>query len=278
MSEQFDGGLRTRALRVGIVNLMPRLETYEPSLCRLFQASEVAVEPVWIRLGSHGYTSSDPRHLEAHYVAYDRAIRVAPLDGLVLTGAPVEKLSLGEVRYWPELSELLDDARQNCSGTLGICWGGMALAEREGLTKEVYPRKIFGLFEHAFTERAAAAFGMHGPSFLCPQSRFAGFSREAARAADADGRIRLLAEGGDAGPTLLQSIDGRVVMHLGHPEYEASRLGYEWRRDEAAGLTDVAPPYGYDLATDRPYADWGPDSAEFMRAWLRRLRHSTPLD
>jgi homoserine O-succinyltransferase len=80
-----------------------------------------------------------------------------------------------------------------------------------------------------------------------------------------------LGDGGDAGPTLLASADGRVVMHLGHPEYDAPRLGFEWRRDQAAGRTDVDPPRGYDLEADRPLRAWRDDSAAFVRGWLGRL-------
>jgi homoserine O-succinyltransferase len=260
-----------RTLRIGVVNLMPRLETYEPSLRALFASSGRAVEPVWIRLATHAYRSSDPEHLAAHYRSYERALGDGPLDGLVLTGAPVEHLPLAEVRYWPELSRLLDDARARLPGTLGICWGAMALAEREGVRREVFARKVFGVFHHATTPYAGALLGLDGDAFACPQSRFAGFEHAEVAQAERAGRVMLLGDGGEAGPTLLATPDGRVVMHLGHPEYDAPRLGYEWRRDAAAGRTDVDPPRGYDLERDRPELDWSGDSAAFMRGWLDRL-------
>lgn len=276
MTERADGIRVRRPLRVGVINLMPRLETYEPSLRRLFAASGEDVAFVGIRLATHGYSSSDPAHLSANYVGYDAALATAPLDGLVLTGAPVETLPLRDVRYWSELSEVLDHARHACASTLGICWGAIALAEREGLKKSIYSRKVFGLFRHDVAGDARRSLDLGSRSFHCPQSRFAGFSSREALASHEDGRVRLLAEGGDAGPTLLASVDGRVVMHLGHPEYDLSRLGYEWRRDEAAGRTDVDPPEGYDLANDRPVVDWQQDSASFMAAWLRRVREPQP--
>lgn len=265
------GGEETARVRVGVINLMPRLETYEPSLLALFAASGVAVEPVWVRLESHAYRSSDPAHLAAHYRSYDRVRAEGPIDGLLLTGAPVEHLPLSEVRYWPELSTILDDARASLAGTLGICWGAMALGEREGLRKDVFARKIFGVFEHALTPAARGHLGLEGATFACPQSRFAGFDRDELARGEADGRVVSLGDGGDAGPTLLATADGRVTMHLGHPEYDADRIGYEWRRDRAAGRTDVDPPRGYDVDVDRPAFDWAHDSAAFARGWLRRL-------
>ncbi|MBM4358294.1 MAG: homoserine O-succinyltransferase [Deltaproteobacteria bacterium] len=269
-----DAGRETsggRALRVGVVNLMPRLETYEPSLRALFAASGHAVEPVWIRLATHAYRSSDPAHLDAHYRSYERAQEDGVLDGLLLTGAPVEHLPLAEVRYWPELSQLLDDARDRLRGTLGICWGAMALAEREGVRKAVFARKVFGVYRHTTSSHAKELLGLDGPEFACPQSRFAGFDRAETEQAERAGRVLTLGDGSDAGPTLLATPDGAVMMHLGHPEYDASRLGFEWRRDAAAGRTDVDPPRGYDLERDRPELDWSSDSAAFLRGWLDRL-------
>jgi homoserine O-succinyltransferase len=261
-----------RPLRIGVVNLMPRLETYEPNLLGWFAASGCVVEPRWIRLSSHSYRSSDPAHLAARYVSYERATDGGGLDGLVLTGAPIEHLQLAEVRYWPELSELLDDARRTIRGTLGICWGAMALGEREGLRKELYARKVFGVFEHEVQGESGASLGVAGRRFACPQSRFAGFARASVAAAEREGRVRLIGDGGVAGPTLLATPDDRVVLHLGHPEYDPSRLGFEWHRDQAAGRTDVDPPWGWDLSRDAPTLDWRSDSAAFARGWLEGLR------
>ncbi len=256
-------------VRVGVVNLMPRLETYEPSLRALFAAAGVPVSPVWIRLRTHVYRSSDPAHLAAHYVDFDAALAEGPLDGLLLTGAPVEHLPVTEVRYWPELDARLRAARAAGTGILGICWGAMALAEQAGLAKEVYPRKVFGQFEHQNTPAAAELLGLSGAGFVAPQSRFAGFSSAEVERAERAGQIRLLADAPGAGPTLLATTDARVFMHLGHPEYDLDRLGYEWARDRAAGRADVDPPVGY--VDDAPTRDWRGDSAAFMRAWLETL-------
>ncbi len=262
-------------LRVGVVNLMPRLETYEPSLVSLATRTHEAGSPevalVWLRLATHGYRSSDPAHLAARYVSYEKALADRPLDGVLLTGAPVEHLPLSEVRYWPELSELLDHATEASRSVLGICWGAMALGEREGLRKSVFARKVSGVFEHRVPARGEAALPLGSRSFVCPHSRFAGFERDEVERAQADGRLVCVGDAGDAGPAVLATPNARVVMHLGHPEYDDSRLPYEWARDQAAGRTDVGPPEGYDLSSGRPVRDWTHDSVAFFRAWLARL-------
>jgi homoserine O-succinyltransferase len=80
---------RGPALRIGIINIMPRMEEYEANLLAPLAEHPVLVEPVLVRLRSHGYGSSDHSHLDRFYRDFDDVIADAPLDGLILTGAPV---------------------------------------------------------------------------------------------------------------------------------------------------------------------------------------------
>jgi homoserine O-succinyltransferase len=59
-----------RALRIGILNIMPSAETYEFSLLHPLGRSVLQIEPVWIRLHTHAYSSSDIRHLENFYIHF----------------------------------------------------------------------------------------------------------------------------------------------------------------------------------------------------------------
>ena len=58
-------------------------------------------------------------------------------------------------------------------------------------------------------------------------------------------------------------------MHLGHPEYEASRLVHEWERDRALGRTDVERPSNFD--PDRPRNLWRSHRNALFSEWLRSL-------
>ena len=62
----------------------------------------------------------------------------APLDGLILTGAPVEEMKYEDVHYWEEIVKILTYAKQNITSTFGICWGGLALAKMLDIEKEMY--------------------------------------------------------------------------------------------------------------------------------------------
>ena len=61
------------ALRIGIVNIMPRAETYEPFIARPLARAASPVALAWIRLRSHPYSSSDATHIDQNYVPYEEA-------------------------------------------------------------------------------------------------------------------------------------------------------------------------------------------------------------
>lgn len=225
-------------LRIGIINVMPKLEAYEPYLLAPFAALPELVEPVFLRLETHGYASSDAAHLERFYRTYAEA---GDLDGLVLTGAPVEELAFEDVHYWRELAGILQNARSNVACTLGLCWGGLALGALAGVEKVVFPRKLFGVFAH---QPLTPLLGER--PFLCAHSRHSGVDARSIENAERRGDVRLLARGEETGHALFETPDERWLAHLGHPEYEGERLAYEWERDRALGRTDVPPPANFD--------------------------------
>src|SRR5512141_1515973 len=174
-----------RPLRIGIITLMPQAELYACHLLYPLGRSVIQVEPVWIRLEGHQYKSSDKEHLKRYYVSFHDAIAEQPLDGLILTGAPVEELPFEQVTYWKELTTILRFARSNIPSTLGICWGALALAKMLEIEKMIYPMKVFGVFETRNLDPSHPITGDSDDEFLCPQSRHAGIDDLALeRAAD----------------------------------------------------------------------------------------------
>jgi len=257
-------------VRVGIINVMPRAESYESYLLRPLLAAGFAVEPVWIRLESHVYTSSDLERVRSRYVTFAEATEQAPLDGVILTGAPVEELAFEEVRYFPELRAILTQPRRSQVSTLGLCWGGLALGHLLGLPKVSFERKLFGVFEQQRLEPTHALTRGLGESFPCAHSRHSGIpDAELERARDT-GVVQLLAYGSETGYTIFESRDGLFLAHLGHPEYPARRLLEEWQRDVALGRDGIEAPQHYDTA--EPQATWTPHCDQLFANWLTRLR------
>jgi len=265
-----------RPLRIGILNIMPKAETYEFNILSPMGQSILQIIPVWIRLRNHEYASSDQKHLARHYLPFDWAYAIAALDALVITGAPVEELSFSQVTYWEEIRGIIDMARQSVASILGICWGGLALAQYLGIEKVNYPKKLFGVYPvRRLVERHPIVGGLDDV-FACPMSRHAGISDAAAEAAAAEGKIRLLARGDRGGYAIFETPDHGMVMHLGHQEYNTGRLLDEAERDRKAGRADVGPLEGLDPSA--PLNSWRANRNVFFDSWIKFVYLATPFD
>jgi homoserine O-succinyltransferase len=239
-------------VRIGIINIMPRMEEYEASLLAPLAEHDELVEPVFVRLRTHGYGSSDHTHLDRFYQEFDRVIAGAPLDGLIVTGAPVEELPFEDVHYFRELEAILRYARGHIAVTMGLCWGGMLLGKLLGIGKRALPRKLFGVFED---QVLVGSHDLVPPgAFPCAHSRHSGVVEADVEAAVRDGIVRPLSRGAQSGTSLFETTDRRYVAHLGHPEYNGERLAFEWVRDRALGRRDVHPPANFDA--DAPVTTW----------------------
>lgn len=251
-----------RPLRIGILNIMPKAEEYEFNLLFPLGRSILQIVPVWIRLQSHNYTHAAQDHLEDNYVSYDKAVKQGALDGLILTGAPVEEKPFEEVHYWDEIRGILRHARREVCSTLGICWGGLALARHIGIEKVNVKRKLFGLYETKNLVPNHPITGGLDDVFWNPQSRHAGIPDPVLERAARRNKVRLLAHSGKAGYTIFETPDHRFVMHLGHHEYNANRLVTEANRDRKHGRKDVGPPLNFDLTN--PTNRWRANRNEFL--------------
>lgn len=265
-------GSGARRLRIGIINIMPRLEDYERYLLAPLARAPHAVEPVFIRLASHRHQSSDHEHLARFYRPFDAAVRDAPLDGLIVTGAPVEELAFDEVHYFAELAEILRHARTAITTTLGLCWGGLALGHLVGVGKRGFARKLFGVFDDRVlvADHDLLAAG----AFPCAHSRHAGVDEAELEQAALAGEVRPLSRGEHTGYSMFETTDRRYVAHIGHPEYDAARLAFEWHRDRALGRTDVDSPAGLD--PDAPSTTWVDHRDGVFSGFVARLAAAAP--
>lgn len=264
-----------RAMRIGILNIMPEAESYEFSLLFHLGRSIIQVEPIWIRLKTHAYTSTNRLHIKKYYLTFEESIAGAHLDGLIVTGAPVEEIHFGEVTYWKEIEEILRYARRHIASTLGICWGGLALAKILGIEKEVYSRKLFGAFEVRNLDYTHPVTGEMDDIFWCPQSRFSGIADSVLEKEASKGTVNLLAHSDKAGYIIFESCDKKFLMHLGHHEYDAKRLVEEYLRDKKRGRHDVLPPENIDC--EKPVNRWRAHGLEFFTQWIKYVYSTSPF-
>ena len=263
-----------RPLRIGIMNIMPFGEQYEFNLLHPLGLSIIQVDPVWIQLQSHAYKTSDRNHIEDLYVSYEAATRDENLDGLIVTGAPVEHLEFEEVKYWDEVREIMLDAKLKYPNTLGICWGALALGYLEGIEKINYSQKLFGVFELKNLAPRHPITGAMDDVFWCPQSRVAGNDDQVMEEAAAGGIVNLLAHGSGCGYVIYETPDHRYLMHVGHPEYNSQRLVYETLRDR--GKPEVPPPANFDA--DNPLNSWRSHRNTFFTQWLKYCYMQVSID
>ena len=184
-----------RPLRIGILNIMPLGKQYEFNLLHPLGLSPLQIEPIWIRLKSHSYRTWDLEHLKNLYVHWEDAMSPTPLDGLIITGAPVEHLPFEEVHYWKELANLIEEAKLKCASTLGLCWAGFAMAYMAGVDKKIFNKKLFGVYPMRSLVPGHSLMGTQDDEFFCPQSRHAGLPDIEMEKAEQKGKLRLLAHG-----------------------------------------------------------------------------------
>lgn len=264
-----------RALRIGILNIMPEAETYEYSLMFPLGRTLIQIEPIWIKLKNHKYKSTDKHHLRELYVTFEEAVSKKHLDGLLLTGAPIESIAFEEITYWKELEKIIAYAKNNIASTLGLCWGGLALAKTMGIEKTVFPKKMFGVFKLENICRNHPVTGDLDDEFMCPVSSHSGILPKTLEAEHKNGNVNLLARTKEGYYVIFESSDKKFLIHLGHPEYEADRLVEEYRRDMAKGRKDVEPPENVVLSN--PINRWRSHCLEFYSQWIKHVYETTPF-
>ncbi|MDA3938460.1 MAG: homoserine O-succinyltransferase [Spirochaetia bacterium] len=265
-----------RPLRIAILNIMPEANTYEYNILFPIGRAIIQIEPVWIRLKTHAYKSTSKEHLDELYISFEEAIKYKGLDGLIITGAPVEEKSFKDVWFWDELSGILDYAKDNIASTLGICWGGLALANYIGIDKMLFDKKLFGVYPLDNIDRNNRITGDLDDVFMSPQSRHAGISDKVLEAERDKGNISLLAHSDEAGYVIFETTDKSFIMHLGHPEYETDRLVNEYKRDLAKGRPDVPMPLNLNI--NDPKNNWRGHSLEFFQQWVKDVYIRTPYE
>ncbi len=248
---------------VGVVNIMPQADKYEKNIENCFVGLPYQTELVWVRLKNHKYSSTPKNHLKSNYVVFDSA--VTKIDKLIITGAPVETYDYSEITYWKELEDIFAYCIRHKIAVLGLCWGGLAVAEILGIEKYNFDKKLFGVFESKDLSLGKLT-NTKDLKFYCPQSRFAGIKNNVFENAVNNGTVIPLAFSEDAGYFIFQSKDKLLAAHLGHPEYHKERLVLEYLRDKEKASVNIEPPK--NLNCDNPKNLWKKHRNLFFYYWL----------
>ena len=238
-----------RPIEIAILNLMPTKIETETQLIRLLSNSPLQVKITLIGTESYVGKNTPLLHLQKFYKTFSE-VRNERFDGMIITGAPVEHLDFEDVKYWKELCEIFDFARNNVQSTIFICWGAQAaLHYYYGINKYPLDEKLFGIFKHTKYVKYDPLLKGTDDFFYMPHSRHSNIHPEEFKKAK---DLLLLAGSDKTGVSIARSENGRQIYFMGHMEYDTLTLKNEYERDLKKGL-EIHKPENYfigDSMTD----------------------------
>lgn len=256
-----------RPLRIAVLNLMPLKLMTETDLLRLISNTPLQINLDLVDVGTHVSRNTPREHIETFYKRFDD-IKGDCYDGLIITGAPVEKVEFEQVDYWQELTEVFEWAKHHVTSTIYICWAAFAgLYYHYGIAKHVLDRKISGVFTHRLKDRRNPIFRGFDDTFEVPHSRF---SQLDADEINRHGSLTILADSEESGVYMVMARGGREFFITGHSEYSPLTLDFEYHRDLEKGLNPAVPANYYidDDPSNEPLVRWRSHANLLFTNWL----------
>ena len=263
-----------RPLKILILNLMPTKIDTETQLSRLLGNTPLQVEIELIRTSTHKSKNTSEEHLLAFYKEFSD-VKDSYYDGMIITGAPVEKLEFDEVEYWEELKEIMKWTKTHVHSTLHICWGAQAaLYYHYGINKQMMDKKLSGVYKHTVDYKRSRLFRGFDDEFYVPHSRYTTVRREDIENVP---MLKILASSEQAGVYAVTTPGGKQVFLTGHSEYDADTLEKEYLRDKNLGINPEVPfnYYPDDDDTKRPLITWRAHATLLFTNWLNYFVYQT---
>ena len=267
-----------RPLKIAILNLMPTKIETETQLARLLGNTPLQVEMTLLHTKSYHSKNVNQEHMLAFYKTFDE-VQNETFDGMVITGAPVEKMAFEDVDYWEELCQIFEWTKTNVTSTFHICWGAQAgLYYHYGIQKHTLPEKLFGVYDHRVEHKSSILFRGFDDVFRAPHSRHTTILREDVEKVP---QLKILSSSDEAGLYVISTARGRQIFVTGHSEYDADTLKREYVRDVEAGLPIHVPKnyFPQDDPTQPPLVCWRSHANLLYSNWLNYFVYQvTPYD
>ncbi len=265
-----------RALRIGLLNLMPNKIRTETQFARLIGATPLQVELSLIKITNHKSKNTPHDHMITFYRDWEK-VRKEKFDGLIITGAPIELLEFEAVTYWDELQRIFEWTQTNVQSTFNICWGAQAaLYHFHRVPKHALAKKAFGIYRHKNLSPASPYLRGFSDDFSMPVSRW---TENLKSELPADKGLEILMESEEAGLCFVADNPHRQLYMFNHIEYDTNSLGEEYRRDVEAGKAINLPanyfPGGNPSAT--PENRWRSHAHLLFGNWINEVYQSTPF-
>lgn len=263
-----------RPLQIGLLNLMPNKERTETQFARLIGATPLQVDLTLVRITDHAAKNTPQKYLETFYQTWED-VRQRKFDGFVVTGAPIAHIPFEEVRYWPEMLDIMDWTQTNVHHTMFICWGAQAaLHHFHGVKRYRMDKKAFGVFRHRITNPSPLLRGI-SDSPMIPVSRYNDIDRSTIGP-----DLEILIDSDEIGVCMLGDRKLRAAYMLNHLEYDNRSLADEYERDVKAGLNPELPvnvyPDGDTSIT--PENRWRSHGHLMFQNWINEIYQTTPYN
>ncbi len=267
-----------RPLNVLILNLMPTKIVTETQLLRKLSNSPLQVNVEFLQTASYTSTHTDATHLDSFYTTFDK-IKNRKFDGMIITGAPLERVKYEDVAYWKELCEIMDWCEDHVHCTYYLCWGAFAaFYYYYGLQHTFFEEKLSGIYPHRVLSPNSPLFRGFDDIFYAPQSREIGVTKEQIESVP---ELELMAYSDEAGVTIVKTTDSRKFFVTCHAEYDWNTLANEYFRDLGKGLNPKVPKNYFpdDNPDNRPIVNWRSAGQLLYTNWLNYyVYQSTPYD
>lgn len=265
-----------RALRIGLLNLMPNKIRTETQFARLIGATPLQVELSLIKITNHKSKNTPNDHMITFYRDWEK-VRKEKFDGLIITGAPIELLEFEDVTYWNELQKIYDWTQTHVQSTFNICWGAQAaLYHFHRVPKHALAQKAFGIYRHKNLSPASPYLRGFSDDFSMPVSRWT----ENLKSELPTGKgLEVLMESDEAGLCFVADNPHRQLYMFNHIEYDTNSLGEEYHRDIEAGKTINLPANYFPggITTAQPENRWRSHAHLLFGNWINEVYQSTPF-
>lgn len=267
-----------RPMRIGLLNLMPRKEATEIQFFRMIGNGPLQIEAVLLAPKTHSPKNTSVDYLDTFYQSFENIKKIG-LDGLIVTGAPVEHLPFEEVTYWDELKEIMDWAQEYIASTLFICWSAQAaLYHFYNIPKIPRQTKISGVFKHFHHNNSRTLLRGMDDVLWIPHSMHTRTKREDV---EKKKELKIVIESKIAGLHLLTNRNASQVFAMGHYEYDRDTLDFEYQRDAKESVDNVDVPYNYypdDDPKKIPRLTWRANGRVFYQNWINHVYQKTPFE
>lgn len=266
-----------RTLQIGLLNLMPNKERTETQFTRLIGASPLQIELTLVRISDHKSKNTSEQHLQSFYQRWED-VRQQKFDGFIVTGAPIAHLPFEDVKYWPEMLDIMDWTQSNVHSTMFICWGVQAaLHHFHGISRQKRDEKAVGVYRHQVCKANSPYLRGFSDDLAIPVSRSNNIAHSSL---PKDSGLEILIDSDEVGICMLNDPKHRAIHMLNHLEYDNQSLGDEFARDMKAGL-NPAPPVGYYPNNDtnqHPQNNWRSHGFLLFQNWINEIYQTTPFD